>query len=130
VRWTTVKRWVPLLAWIILIFSVSSVPIIDMEGVGLPEGFDKIAHYFEYLILALFFHHGLSGRTVRRRLPVELLVLAACLAVAAVDEVHQGYVPGRDPSIFDFAADTAGILTGIIIGVRMIRTAEGSIEGA
>ena len=129
-RWTSVKRWVPLFGWILVILGVSSIPRLSVDNVGMPEGIDKVAHYFEYLVLALLFHHALSGRPVRRRLPVELLVVATGLAIAAFDEIHQGYIPGRDPNIFDFAADGAGILTGMLIGMRMIRTAGAGTEGA
>lgn len=129
-RWTSVKRWVPLFVWIIVILGVSSIPRLSVDNVGMPEGIDKVAHYLEYLILALLFHHALSGRPVRRRLPVELLVVATGLVIAAVDEIHQGYIPGRDPNIYDFAADGAGILTGILIGMRMIKTGGAGTEGA
>ena len=33
-----------------------------------------------------------------------------CLGYAASDEIHQSFVPGRDASIMDWAADAVGIL--------------------
>jgi VanZ family protein len=42
------------------------------------------------------------------------LALAIVLGYAVLDEIHQGFVPGRDPSVLDFVFDTAGGFLGIL----------------
>jgi hypothetical protein len=43
--------------------------------------------------------------------------------IAAIDEVHQKFVPGRTMELTDFVLDVLGVLTAIVIveGVRMVR---------
>ncbi len=106
-----------------LIFGLSSVPKLSTDDIGLPRGFDKIAHFAEYLILAVLFMHGLGSGSDRRAAPVVLLVLATGLLIAGLDELYQGLIPGRHPSIFDFSADAAGLLIGTVLGLRFEKPA-------
>ncbi len=115
--------------WVVLIFGVSSIPTLTSDAVGLPPGFDKVAHFGEYLVLAVLFRHGLLGGAERREAPVVLLVLATGLLIAGLDELYQGLIPGRHMSVLDFAADATGLLAGILVGMRLERT-DGRSAGA
>lgn len=67
---------------------------------------DKVFHVIEFAVvgLALSANRGLFGR----RHPW-IAMAAAGLAWAGLDEVHQSWVPGRDCSTLDFAADALGL---------------------
>ena len=73
-----------------------------------PAGWDKVAHFCYYGLMAVLLAHGLG----RRWLWVVLLLVPI---VGALDEWHQLYVPGRDASVFDWMADAAG--TGVAVFV-------------
>lgn len=76
----------------------------------LPGGWDKPAHFIEYALLGYFLVRGLGGRRA--------LFLGFLLAVGygLLDEVHQSFVPGRDPSALDLLADAAGAMAGSLLG--------------
>lgn len=126
--WTKIRRWMPLAAWIALIFGISSVPNLSSDDIGLPRGFDKAVHFVEYLVLAVLFRHGLLGGTEQREAPIALLVLATGLLIAGLDELYQGLIPGRHMSAYDLAADATGLIAGIVVGMRLEKPAGGSAE--
>jgi VanZ family protein len=118
----TLKQWLPFFAWVVLIFVGSSIPRLSGDVFGMPRGSDKVAHYFEYLILAFLFYRGVRAERLRMGLPAWFIVLATGLVIASVDEYHQNFIPGRDANIWDWTADIAGIATGTLIGMRRYRT--------
>ena len=107
-------RWLPALLCIALIHVISSRPVPDLPSF-LPEGVDKIAHVCEFFLLAT-----LLWRPLRRRAPLWPEMRAAAwifLFIAlngALDEFHQIFVPGREASMGDAAADLAGGVMALI----------------
>jgi VanZ family protein len=101
-----VRLWLPVVAWAMLIFALSSVP--DL-GTGL-GGWDlvlrKLAHAAEYAVLG-----ALLLRATAR--PGIAFVLGSVYAVS--DELHQAFVPGRAGSPLDVALDTVGVAVGILL---------------
>jgi VanZ family protein len=124
------RQWFPFIAWMVLIFVVSSIPRLSGEEFGMPRGFDKAAHFVEYAILAFLFYRGESGERWRMGVPAWLLVIAAGLAIACLDEYHQRYIPGRDSNILDLTADAGGIITGTLIGMWRYKTFTRRVERA
>lgn len=85
-------------------------------GIELPPPLDKLAHLaaFGAFAAALDAAWSLTVRSVplyRRHLAVFLLT---CL-FGALDEWHQSFVPGRDASPWDWAADTLGAAVGLAL---------------
>lgn len=115
------NAWVPLAIWIVLIFVGSSWPHLTNGKFGMPEGSDKIVHATEYLVLAILFCRGFGVQRLGGRVSVWLLVVAICLAMGAFDEYHQRFIPGRDSSLLDFAADMVGIFSGASLGVWRLK---------
>jgi len=73
----------------------------------------KIAHLSEYAILAALWLRALvRGRGLSPR-NAGLIALAISAAWAALDEVHQSFVPSRSASVADVALDTAGALVAL-----------------
>ena len=105
-RFPRLARWLPVVAWAAVIFALSSIP-----GLATDLGFwdlllRKAAHVVEYAIL---------GALLFRALEREVPALAAGVAYACTDEIHQHFVPGRVGSPLDLVFDTAGVLLGIIV---------------
>jgi VanZ family protein len=73
-------------------------------------------HFVEFFALGLLtarmvtpnLQNGLSLRSF-------LLVLSIVVGYALLDEIHQSFVPGRDPSWADLVADASGGLLGILV---------------
>ena len=100
------KAWLPPLAWMGLIFFLSSRPV--------PEGAewipDWLTHGAAWAILAVLLARALEGSRVRH---VAVLAFVAATAYGVLDEIHQSYVPGRYPDAWDVVKDAVGALAGI-----------------
>jgi VanZ family protein len=99
-------RWIPALAWMVVIFAASSVP-----GSDVPGRFGYWAHFVEYVVLGMALAFALQVET--RRLWLAAVALAA--VYAATDELHQAFVPGRNPDVLDWLTDVAGAATGAAV---------------
>jgi VanZ family protein len=106
-----------LIAWVVLIFGLSSIPGLSSDNISFPAGFDKIVHFFEYAIFAMLYYRGLSYGGVRIRWSILIVVVSSGIAVAALDEMYQSYIPGRDSSFMDLVTDSAGVVAGTLTAV-------------
>jgi VanZ family protein len=108
-----------------LLFFVSSRTI---PG-HLDLGWDKLAHAGAYCLLGVLAlracHGGLHWLGAR---PTLVAVLLAG-AYAMVDELHQGRVPGRHASVFDWVADVVGVALAIAL-VAILVSARGRFRAA
>lgn len=112
-----ISRWLPLAAWVVLIFGLSSIPGLSTEDVDLPRWFDKIVHGIEYAILAILIYRGFGYGHVRPRWITVVIAVATGAGLAALDELYQSTVPGRDSNVLDFAADMVGVLSGTLLAI-------------
>lgn len=121
-RHALTERWgwpwsVLLLAYCVLIFWLSSQPMLPMPDLGL-EWQDKVVHASAYALMALLFWR--TGRTSVKeeflsRPVLALCTLLFCVLYGASDEWHQSFVAGRDASLYDWMADVIGISISIFI---------------
>ena len=80
-----------------------------------PPPWDKLAHFVVYSAITVLLWFGTTGR-------VPLAVIAAIVAVGALDELHQGGIPGRVADAADFVVDAcAAIGTGAVMLLRDAR---------
>ena len=106
--------YAPAAVWAVLLLFLggrSDVPTVETQ---LP--LDKAAHFFLYGTLGV---QATLGWRRARSWPHLALPLACAIAVGAVDELHQRSVDGRTSDVVDWFADTAGILTGSWLVIRM-----------
>ncbi len=97
--------WLPVIAWMGLLFFLSSLPPTPSP---LTFGHaDKLTHAVAFGIL--------GGLLAIARIPFRLgsikrvvLVTILVAAYGMSDEYHQSFVPGRDTSVLDAIADTIG----------------------
>ncbi|MEL7565923.1 MAG: VanZ family protein [Dehalobacterium sp.] len=130
-----IVSWTAVILWMLLIFSLSSDPseqsddlsrgivkiiVETIEKVAPGVHFDmdsfnhiirKSAHFVAYLVL------GVLVLNANRRSGVLgfkgfILTMLICIIYASSDEVHQMFVPGRGPGIWDVFIDSAGALAG------------------
>ena len=96
------------IAWTIVILALCSIPGQDLPQVQVLSA-DKIAHFTLFAAFAWLWMNSLA-------LPVRMrfaIVFACGLAYAVLTEVYQGLIPiGREPDIWDSAANAAGLLVG------------------
>jgi len=106
--------WPLLMAWLVLIFALSSIPnrIVVIEPSPFP--FDKVAHGIEYAVLA-FIIAWLARRRWRSVALAMLLAIALSTLYGVTDELHQIVVPGRDAGLPDFYADVVGAIIGALM---------------
>jgi VanZ family protein len=112
-----IRRWLPLIAWIVIIFGLSSIPGFSPDDVRLPSVSANVVHFIEYAVFAMLYYRGLSYGGVRIRWSIVIIVITSGIAVAALDEMYQSYIPRRDSSVYDLVMDSAGVVTGTLVAV-------------
>lgn len=136
------KYWVPVVAWILLIFVMSGdlmsaqhtsrffvpflrwiAPDISAETIALMQFLlRKAAHLAEYAILAVLvcraFFRGTNLQWTRPALFASAWI--ACLLVATGDEFHQAHIASRTGSPWDVLIDCGGAMLGLLICSRWI----------
>ena len=124
------------IAWVILIFTLSSqiaaesnnlsstvtrvvhkflslfIPNSDISSSVTNHFVRKAAHFFAYLILGVLVASLLRLCGVKSNKSV-IVALLICIALAAGDEIHQTFVPGRGGRVTDVILDSCGALVGI-----------------
>jgi VanZ family protein len=108
------RYWVPVLVYIAIIFTVSSVanltPPVDFKNA------DKLAHLVEYTLLGFLLVRAFFGaRLLASLVACGLLAVIAGLLTGLADEVFQAGVPGRVSSAADFRVDSLGVVVGSIV---------------
>ncbi len=127
----TLGRWLPVVAWAGVIWTLSSgsfsgertgevlLPLLSTlfphatpgQLDAVHQGLRKLAHFAEYLILSVLLYRALD---VEPRGSLRAAVLALVLAglYAGSDELHQWFVPGRGARLNDWLIDVSGAAAG------------------
>ena len=100
-------------AWMAWIFYLSNQPVLDVPSLFPNQ--DKVLHFGAYAVLASFVLGAMQRRADGYSLTQILLATAVASLYGISDEVHQMYVPGRDPDVLDWLADTCGALTATLL---------------
>ena len=106
--------WLPPLAWMAAIFAGSSLTGTTVDRAAAPARIGpEVAHAVEYGVLALLLYRAFGSSGVKARWAIWAAVLLLTIAYAATDELHQSFVPGRDPSWQDLGYDSLGAFVGL-----------------
>lgn len=104
--------WLPVLLYIALIFSVSSV-----NGKDLPGGFpnmDKFAHLLEYSLFGLLLGRAIRfTMTGRGRAAASIATIIVGALVGVADELYQRGVPQRHSDIRDWLTDVFALSVAV-----------------
>jgi VanZ family protein len=99
--------------WLVIIAVLCLMPGNDLPRIplsNLPQ-FDKLVHFMMYFILALLLVKPLR----RLQLPVWVIVLVISVLIGGLIEILQYAITNlRSASWFDFFADIAGTITGLL----------------
>lgn len=109
-----VARWLPAFVLMSTIFAASSIPSTRMPAFGSWDGVvKKGGHFLGYGLLALAYWFGLGWK---RKYAWLAFILSMLHAIA--DEFHQGFVPGRQPSLVDaLIFDNGGAGLALLCGI-------------
>jgi VanZ family protein len=102
--------WLAPLLWVGVVLGASSLPDLRTVAGGI-EFRDKLAHFGEYFIFGWLVARSFDGLGWSKGKHLLWTVFFG-LFLGFVDEFYQGFVPGREQSILDLAADVTGALAG------------------
>jgi VanZ family protein len=106
--------WLPPVAWAALIFALSAQPNLRfVPDQGSDFVIRKLGHMGVFGILALLVWSAVAQTSSLRR--PWAWALAITVLFAGTDELHQGLVAGRHPSIVDVAIDGTGALVALAV---------------
>ena len=106
--------WLPPLAVATVIISLGEVPHLQ-PPLQFPNS-DKLFHALEFGVLGTMLSRALKGSMPRLNPWVVFLITTACAAlVGSCDEYFQQFVPGRESSVLDLAADVSGAALAQIV---------------
>ena len=74
----------------------------------------KLAHFTEYLILALLVYNALYVSNVDYK-KLFLITILICFMYSCSDEIHQLFIDGRSGQIIDICIDSFGSIIGTFI---------------
>ena len=134
------QRWGPIALWvgIVSLFSTAAfsaaetgrvlTPILRWVWPGIPPatvnlihvGIRKGMHVAEFGLLAILWYRGLAWEEQRWQARLALAALLLAGSIAAMDEFHQMFVPGRTPAVADVGWDSLGAGLGLA-GRRAVR---------
>ena len=80
---------------------------------------------FALLGVPVALRYATSRAAVRSPVRVLLMVLLGLWLFAALDELAQNWIDGREPALEDWIADMAGALIGLAVGSLLLRLALG-----
>lgn len=117
--------WIPPLAWMTIIFYLSSQPRFTATGEPLEDFLIfKVLHMCEYGLLAGLLFNALYNTVTRHVLRAIRLAGIIAVTYAASDEFHQMFVSTRSGTVRDVLIDTAGILIVLYIIFKTLSTAK------
>ena len=111
-----VRRWLPGLGWAALIVVGTSIPAADVPQS--PDGTDKVVHLLAYAVLGALLTRAAVVEWPRKRPAVLAVWLVAAMATfAALDELHQRFIPGRFADSADWLADVTGATLATVLTI-------------
>ncbi|MGH2562549.1 MAG: VanZ family protein [Thermomicrobiales bacterium] len=110
---TLFRRWLPSVFWMSLIFLLSAQERLPRPSGISPDIQALAGHFGAYAILALLLLGALAhlGWSFATRAAIAFVV---AVLYGVSDEIHQSFVPGRDPSAFDVGIDALGAAVALI----------------
>jgi len=113
-------RWLPAVAWMVVIFVLSSRSGLRLtEDAAVDKPFRIVAHLATFALLGALLLHALSGRAAPT-LRTALGAVALTLLYAISDELHQAFVPGRMGRAQDVGVDLVGAVIGVAIAAAVL----------
>ena len=117
---TLVRYWLPVLAYVAMIFTLSAQPHLQVPFHF--QNADKVVHMSEYCGLGLLVVRALGTLPrLRSAAAAGLVAITIGVGIGSADELFQSTVPGRDSDVFDLIADSIGVTVAQIVYVWVKR---------
>lgn len=113
---TGLLRWLPAIAWMAVIFTLSSVSGLRVsDDAAVDRPFRVLGHLLSYALLAALLLYAMAGL---RRPGIRQIAIAygISLVYGVSDEIHQTFVPDRSGRIDDLLVDALGAVGGVLLG--------------
>jgi VanZ family protein len=113
-----------LVCWLLIIIVVSSLPSVPVLKIHTEKNeirLDYLFHFGEYGILAFLTFLSFTGEKFKMSWKKYILITAALILFAILDEAHQKLIPGRSFNIMDIMSNVAGIVGALIFCVFFFR---------
>ena len=113
-----------LIAWILTIIIVSSIPNIPTLKIHTAKSeirLDYLMHFCEYGVLTFIAFLSFAGKEFKIGYRKVLLITISLIIFAVLDELHQKLIPGRSYNIKDIMSNVTGILVVTIFTVILFR---------
>ena len=108
----------PAIFYALLIFAVSSIPHLNPPNLHLKFQ-DKLSHFLEYAIFAFLLKRAFSNASnLFFKKNSWWLTLAIGILYAVGDELYQKTVLGRSSEVYDFVADSLGVVL-TLLGIKI-----------
>ena len=88
---------------------------------------DKGVHFLEFTLLGFFLAFGYFLSLKSSPSTKSYLTVISGMLLSGLDELHQYFVPTRSLEAMDFAADSIGILAGLLIFFFLSKTEMGKL---
>jgi len=109
-----IKYWIPVIICGIIIFLISAIPARRMPNVFIYQ--NVVGHLLEYTFFGLLWVRAFKEYYPRQSFTRRLAwIFIFVLIYAALDELHQLFVPGRVASWNDVGIDMIGLLLANLI---------------
>jgi len=116
-----------LVVWIIIIFTLSSIPSLKPLRIETQKSFirlDYLIHFCEYGSLAFLAYLSFAERNFRMNMKKYFLITAGLILFSLIDEFHQKLIPGRTFNVKDIYSNIAGLVAGLVFCVVVFRMLE------
>jgi len=120
-RRTELLRWLPVLAWMALIFILSSISgLRASDNAEVERPLRVLAHLTSYAVLAALLLYALAGLKRPRIIDVTI-AYGLTVVYGMTDEFHQSFVPNRTGRLDDLMVDAIGAAIGLTLGYVALR---------
>ena len=106
--------YLPLIIYWLVLLTATSLPGKDLPNLGVS---DKLEHFTAYFILAVILNLALivQNKYSLLKLKSSIFTIIIIGSYAALDELHQLFIPGRSCDIKDWAADFIAACIGVSV---------------
>ena len=115
------KKFLPGIAWFFLVLILICLPGDDLPNTDnwiSAIYFDKWVHVGLFSILSLLFMKPVCKSDLLKKEKWNIVIkiaLAACVWGLTTEFIQKFYIPGRAFDLFDWAADSAGVILAIVV---------------
>ncbi|MFZ0455315.1 MAG: VanZ family protein [Ignavibacteriaceae bacterium] len=112
--------YIPLVIYWLVLLVLTTLPGKELPKTGIN---DKIEHFTAYFLLGILLSLTLLFQNKFSKIKKYFTLFTGLIIglYAALDEIHQLFVPGRNCDILDWTADMIGASIGILVIIFLIK---------